>query len=70
MSLDEHSPARVRSLRETAELVGVSLKTLRNLIDQGKGPKVIRISVKCVGVRDDHRQEWLDACVQQANRAA
>ena len=68
MSL-EHSPARVRSLRVTAELAGVSLKTLRNLIDKGKGPIVTRVSERCVGVRDDHREQWLDRCAKTPEAA-
>ena len=38
--LDTFQPVNIRSLRETAELAGVSLKTLRNLIDRGAGPVV------------------------------
>lgn len=61
-SLPPQQPTRVRSLRETADIAGVSLKTLRNLIEAGKGPVVTRVSERCVGIRDDHRQAWLDRC--------
>jgi hypothetical protein len=56
--------ARVRSLSETAEIAGISLATLRRAIDEGSGPILTRVSARCVGVRDDHREAWLDRCAQ------
>jgi predicted DNA-binding transcriptional regulator AlpA len=65
----EHAPRRVRSLRETAELAGISLATLRRQIAEGTGPTVTRLSARRVGVRDDHRQEWLDRCAESREAA-
>jgi hypothetical protein len=55
---------RVRSLKETAELCGISLTTLRRRITVGKGPKVTKLSARRIGVRDDHREIWLDSLAQ------
>ena len=69
MSL-EHSPTgeplKVRSLRETANLAGVSLDTLRRRIADGTGPVVTRVSPRRCGIRVDHFQAWLDACAEKA----
>jgi excisionase family DNA binding protein len=52
---------RVRSLREAAALLGVSLATLRRLLRSGRGPTVTRLSERRIGIRDSHRLAWLDA---------
>lgn len=57
-------PRKVRSLRATAEICGVSIATLRRRIAEGRGPKITRTSERTVGVRDDHREEWLDSLVE------
>ena len=51
---------RILSLRETAEWAGISLATLRRLIQRGEGPLVTRLSERCVGVRAVHLAAWLD----------
>jgi predicted DNA-binding transcriptional regulator AlpA len=56
-------PDRVRSLQETADILNVSLKTLRRMIDEGDGPRVIRLSKQKVGIRDSDRTAYLDAKV-------
>jgi predicted DNA-binding transcriptional regulator AlpA len=53
---------RVRSLRETAAMAGVSLATLRRRIADGTGPRVTRVSERRVGIRDRDREVWLDRC--------
>ncbi len=53
---------RVRSLAETAKIAGISLPTLRRRLADGSGPKLTRMSTRRVGVTDNHRDEWLDAC--------
>ena len=58
------SPARVRSLRETAEIAGISLSTFRRVIADGNGPTITWISPRRRGVRDDHREEWLQRCAK------
>jgi predicted DNA-binding transcriptional regulator AlpA len=52
---------RVRSLRDTAAIVGVSLDTLRRLVSCGKGPRITRLSARRIGIRDSHRENWLAA---------
>jgi predicted DNA-binding transcriptional regulator AlpA len=52
---------RVLSLREYAELNGISIATLRRLIRAGEGPMTTRLSARRVGVRDDHGRQWQDA---------
>lgn len=52
---------RVRNLRETAAIIGLSLDTLRRLIRGGKGPRVTRLSARRIGIRDSHREAWLAA---------
>jgi predicted DNA-binding transcriptional regulator AlpA len=56
-------PDRVRSLQETADILNVSLKTLRRMIDAGDGPRVIRLSKQKIGIRDSDRTAYLDAKV-------
>jgi predicted DNA-binding transcriptional regulator AlpA len=52
---------RVRSLQETAALLGISIATLRRLIAAGEGPTVTRLSPRRLGIRDSHRETFLDA---------
>ena len=55
-------PDRVRSIPETADIVGVSPGHLRRLIARGEGPRIIRLSARKNGVRDSDREAWLTAC--------
>jgi predicted DNA-binding transcriptional regulator AlpA len=52
---------RVRSLQETAELLGIGIATLRRMIAAGTGPTVTRLSARRLGIRDSHREAFLDA---------
>jgi predicted DNA-binding transcriptional regulator AlpA len=61
---------RVRSLRETATLLGVSIATLRRMIAAGDGPVVTQLSTRRQGIRDSHREMWLDARAKSAASAA
>lgn len=54
------TPDFVRSIAETARILGVSDKTLRNMIDRGEGPRVTQISLGRIGIRDSHRTAWLE----------
>jgi predicted DNA-binding transcriptional regulator AlpA len=56
-----YSGDRVRSLREVADLLGISLPTLRRMISAGTGPIVTRLSERRLGIRDCHRDAWLNA---------
>jgi predicted DNA-binding transcriptional regulator AlpA len=51
----------VRSLREFAAVAGISIATLRRLIKSGDGPVITRLSVRRLGIRVSHGDEWLDA---------
>jgi excisionase family DNA binding protein len=57
---------RVRSLREVAELLNISLPTFRRMIADGTGPTVTRLSERRLGIRDSHRTAWLDAHAETA----
>jgi hypothetical protein len=50
----------VRPLREIAQMAGVSLTTLRRLIQQGRGPKVLQVSPRRSGVSDLDFLIWLE----------
>ena len=52
---------RVRSIKETADLLGIGIATLRRMIAAGKGPTVTRLSARRLGIRDSHRTAFLDA---------
>ena len=53
------TPDCVRSLDYTAKVADMSKDTLRRLIAVGKGPRVTRLSIRKVGVRDSDRERWL-----------
>lgn len=57
---------RVLKLREAAEELGISLATLRRLIDSGHGPEVIQLSTRRRGIRRSTLLEW-DAEKAQAD---
>jgi predicted DNA-binding transcriptional regulator AlpA len=49
----------VRNLRYTASVLRISVATLRRLIADGVGPKVVRVSERRHGIRDSERERWL-----------
>jgi hypothetical protein len=51
----------VRPLVETAAILGISLKVLKRMIAAGDGPTVTQLSERRIGIRDSHREAWLDA---------
>jgi predicted DNA-binding transcriptional regulator AlpA len=51
----------VHSLKEFAALAGISVSTLRRLIDAGDGPVVTKLSPRRLGIRVSHGDAWLDA---------
>jgi predicted DNA-binding transcriptional regulator AlpA len=55
---------RIHSLKEFAELMGISIATLRRMIRTGVGPTITRMSARRVGIRDDHGRQWQDARAQ------
>ena len=52
---------RVYSLSDFADFAGVSLATLRRLIQTGEGPTITTLSARRVGVRGRHGSAWLDS---------
>jgi predicted DNA-binding transcriptional regulator AlpA len=57
-------PDRVRSLREVAQLANMSLSTLRRVIKNGHGPKVLQVSPRRSGVTDLDFLIWLEGCAK------
>jgi predicted DNA-binding transcriptional regulator AlpA len=55
--VDEH---QVLTLDQTAKLANISPATLRRRLDDGSGPKVIRLSARRVGIRVRDFRAWLD----------
>jgi hypothetical protein len=51
----------VRTIRTTAAIIGIAEVTLRVMIREGRGPQVTRLSARRIGIRDSHRQFWLDS---------
>jgi predicted DNA-binding transcriptional regulator AlpA len=52
---------RVLSLKEFAAMMGLSLITVRRLIDAGEGPPLIRLSKRRVGVRLGDARRWQES---------
>lgn len=55
-----YQPNFFRTIDQRASELGVHGNTLRNLIREGKGPKVRKIGAKRLGISDSDWQEWLD----------
>lgn len=51
---------RLISPEQTAELLGISLRTLRRMWQQGEGPAVIRVSARRQGCRPEDIDAYLD----------
>jgi len=51
---------QVITLKEFAALAGVSLMTVRRIIDRKEGPVVTRMSPRRLGIRVRHAREYLD----------
>jgi predicted site-specific integrase-resolvase len=51
----------VRTIAETAKILGVSTLTLRRMIRDGSAPTVTQLSERRLGIRDSHRIAWLEA---------
>jgi predicted DNA-binding transcriptional regulator AlpA len=51
----------VRTIRVTAQIIGVAEVSLRNLIARGEGPRVTRLSARRIGVLDSDRRSWIAA---------
>jgi predicted DNA-binding transcriptional regulator AlpA len=49
----------VRTVKETAAILGIGEPSLRKMIHDGRGPRVTRLSQRRIGIRDSHRDAWL-----------
>jgi predicted DNA-binding transcriptional regulator AlpA len=49
----------VRTITETAAILGIGEPSLRVMIREGKGPQVTRLSPRRIGIRESHRELWL-----------
>jgi predicted DNA-binding transcriptional regulator AlpA len=56
----------VRSIKDTAAVLGISYATLKRLLATGDGPKLTRLTQRRVGVQDRHIEEWMAARVTAA----
>jgi predicted DNA-binding transcriptional regulator AlpA len=54
----------VRSIEETAAILGLGVPTLRTMIAKGEGPQVTRLTERRIGIRDSHREAWLNKQAQ------
>jgi hypothetical protein len=52
------APDRVRSVRETAALLGISYATLRRRIAD-RAIQIVRLSERRIGIRDSERERFL-----------
>jgi hypothetical protein len=55
----------VRTIAQTAQILGIGEPSLRQIIDRGERPRVTRLSERRLGIRDSHREAWLDAQEEQ-----
>lgn len=49
----------VLRLREACEVAGLSLNTMRRLITAGRGPRVVRLSERRIGIRRADLEAWV-----------
>jgi predicted DNA-binding transcriptional regulator AlpA len=52
---------RVMSMPEWAKMAGLSVRTGREIIERGDGPKVVQLSERRIGVRVCDHRAWLAA---------
>ena len=56
---------RIMSFQVWCLLANVSASTAKRLIASGRGPKLTRMSERCMGVRVSHHVQWLAQLEQQ-----
>jgi hypothetical protein len=61
---DEHAPDRVRSFAQWCEINALSPATGRRIIASGKGPKVLQLSARRIGIRDSDNLAWQNSIVR------
>jgi hypothetical protein len=55
------SPIIVYPFKDWCKMRGISIATARRLAAAGR-VKITHLSERCIGVRSDHDQEYLDSC--------
>jgi predicted DNA-binding transcriptional regulator AlpA len=50
----------VRTVVETAHILGMSEPALRCMLQRGEGPRVTQLSARRIGIRDSDRNAWLN----------
>jgi predicted DNA-binding transcriptional regulator AlpA len=58
--LNAPRPNRMRSIAETAQILGIHVATLYRMIAAGTGPRVTRVSPNRRGISDYDREIWLE----------
>jgi predicted DNA-binding transcriptional regulator AlpA len=56
----------VRTIKQTAAILGIGEPSLRVMIREGRGPQVTRLSARRIGIRDSHRESWLATRLEAA----
>jgi predicted DNA-binding transcriptional regulator AlpA len=56
---------KVISVRQAAETIGISVATLRRVIESGEGPPLIQLSPRRQGIREAQLAKWLRGRVRQ-----
>jgi predicted DNA-binding transcriptional regulator AlpA len=51
---------KVLGWKQVAIATGLSVATLRRLVDRGEGPVKTQLSKRRVGFRESHLEKWLD----------
>ncbi|WP_164034439.1 helix-turn-helix transcriptional regulator, partial [Serratia marcescens] len=46
-------------LKDAAAAAGICTRTLRRLVARGEGPKVLKLSTQCRGIRRNDLEAWL-----------
>ncbi len=54
------NPRAVMRLPAVAEEIGVHADTLRRMCARGQGPRLLRLSTRCYGVRRSDLDAWLE----------
>jgi predicted DNA-binding transcriptional regulator AlpA len=59
---------RVFPVRQAAEIIGLSVPTLRRVIAAGNGPPLIQLSPRRQGIRESHLNEWLSGRLRDQDK--
>lgn len=51
--------AKIYTIREAAQVVGLTERGLRHRIARGEGPRIIRLGVATIRIHEDDLRAWL-----------